>query len=103
MSLLIVHVHVRVKPGTEAAFCEATRANASESVQEPGVVRFDVIQQQDDPARFVLVEIYRDEAAAAAHKLTPHYLTWRDAVAGMMEEPRRSARFSNVFPEDGGW
>lgn len=103
MSLLIVHVYVRVKPGTETAFCEASRANAAESLREPGVVRFDVIHQQDDPTCFMLVEIYRNEAAAASHKLTPHYVTWRDAVAEMMAEPRRSLRYSKVFPEDGGW
>ena len=103
MSLLIVHVYVRVKPGTETAFVAASQANASESLQEPGVIRFDVIQQQADPTCFLLVEIYRNEDAAAAHKNTAHYLTWRDAVADMMAEPRRSVRYTNVFPEDAGW
>ncbi len=103
MSLLIVHVYVRVKSGTETAFVAASQANASESLQEPGVIRFDVIQQQADPTCFLLVEIYHNEDAAAAHKNTAHYLTWRDAVADMMAEPRRSVRYTNVFPEDAGW
>ena len=101
--MLIVHVHVYVKPESVAAFKKATLANARASLKEPGVVRFDVVQQQDDPARFVFVEVYRDAAAAAAHKETPHYPIWRDAVASMMAEPRRSVKFNNVFPEDEGW
>ncbi len=103
MSLLIVHVYVQVKPGTEEAFAAATQANASESLREPGVVRFDVIQQQADLTRFLLVEIYRNEDAAAAHKNTPHYLIWRDTVADLMAEPRRSVRYTNVFPENTEW
>ncbi|HXC36053.1 MAG TPA: putative quinol monooxygenase [Candidatus Acidoferrales bacterium] len=101
--MLIVHVHVHVKPESVEAFKEATLANARESVKEAGVVRFDVVQQQDDPARFVLVEVYRDAAAAAAHKETPHYPVWRDAVGPMMAEPRRGVKFNNVFPGDEGW
>lgn len=101
--MLIVHVHVHVKPDSVAAFKIATLANAHASVQEPGVARFDVVQQQDDPTRFVLVEVYRDAAAAAAHKETLHYPVWRDAVAPMMAEPRQSVKFSNVFPEAQGW
>ncbi|HEV2331138.1 MAG TPA: antibiotic biosynthesis monooxygenase [Verrucomicrobiae bacterium] len=100
--MLIVHVHVHVKPESVEAFKEATLANAQSSLKEPGVVRFDVVQQQDDPARFVLIEVYRDAAAAAAHKETPHYPVWRDAVAPMMAEPRRSVKFNNVFPDDEG-
>ena len=80
----------------------ATLANARSSLKEPGVVRFDVLQQQDDRAHFVLVEVYRDAAAAAAHKETPHYPVWRDAVAPMMAEPRRSVKFNNVFSQDEG-
>ena len=98
--MLIVHVHVHVKPECIEAFKIATRQNARESLEEPGVLRFDVLQQQDDPARFVLVEIYRDADAAAAHKATPHYPVWRDAVAPMMAEPRASAKFNDVFPEN---
>lgn len=84
------------------AFKEATLANARASIKEPGVVRFDVAQQQDDPARFVFVEVYRDAAAAAAHKETPHYPVWRDTVASMMAEPRQRVEFKNVFPDDEG-
>jgi quinol monooxygenase YgiN len=82
------------------AFKQATLINARASRQEPGVVRFDVVQQQDVPTRFVLVEVYRDANAAAAHKETSHYPVWRDAVAPMMAEPRRSVKFNNVFPSD---
>ena len=98
--MLIVHVHVHVKPEVVESFKAATLANARASVAEPGVVRFDVVQQQDDPTRFVLVEVYRDAAAAAAHKETRHYPVWRDAVASMMAEPRYSMKFNNLFPED---
>ena len=102
-SLLIVHVHVSVKPGAEQAFRQASLANAEASRREPGVVRFDLIGDRDDSAHFVLVEIYRDAAAAAAHKETPHYAVWRDAVAGLMAEPRRSVKYVNVSPADEGW
>ena len=101
--MFIVHVHVRVKPDCIAAFQAATLANASESVKEPGVARFDVMQQADDATKFVLVEVYRDAAAAAAHKETAHYPVWRDTVASMMAEPRTSVKFNNVFPADSGW
>jgi len=101
--MLVVHVHVHVKAESVEAFKQATLANARESVQEPGIARFDVVQQQDDPTRFVLVEVYRDIAAAAAHKETKHYPVWRDAVAPMMAEPRFSVKFNNLFPEDSGW
>ena len=98
--MLVVHVHVHVKPECVEAFKQATLANARESLKEPGVARFDVIQQQDEPMRFVLVEVYRDANAAAAHKETKHYPVWRDAVAPMMAEPRSSVKFSNVFPDE---
>ena len=101
--MLVVHVHVHVKPECVEAFKQATLANARESLKEPGVARFDVIQPQDDPARFVLVEAYRDAGAAAAHKETKHYPVWRDAVAPMMAEPRFSMKFSTVFPDDANW
>jgi quinol monooxygenase YgiN len=101
--MFIVHVHVQVKPACLADFKAATLANARASVQEPGVARFDVVQQTDDPTRFVLVEVYRDAAAAAAHKETPHYPVWRDTVAAMMAVPRTSVKFNNVFPDDQGW
>lgn len=103
MALLIVHVHVRVKPEAVEAFRTATLANARASVQEPGVARFDVVQQADDPTRFVLVEVYRSPDAPARHKETAHYAAWRDAVAPLMAEPRSSVKFENVFPADAGW
>jgi len=96
--MLIVHVHVHVKSEAVEAFKRATLANAQASVKEPGIARFDVLQHQEDPTRFVFIEIYRTPEAPAAHKETAHYLTWRDAVAPMMAEPRSSVKFSNVFP-----
>jgi quinol monooxygenase YgiN len=102
-TLLIVHVHVRVKPGVEQAFRAATEANAEASRREVGVVRFDLIVDRDEPSHFVLVEIYADTEAAAAHKETAHYATWRDAVADLIAEPRRSVRYVNVSPGDDGW
>ena len=101
--MLIVHVHVRVNTESIEDFREASVENARNSVQEPGIARFDVIQQQDDPSRFVFVEVYRDAAAAAAHKETAHYAVWRDRVAPMMAEPRSGVKYSNVFPFDEGW
>ena len=102
--MLVVHVHARVRPQRVNEFLAATLVNARASVAEPGVLRFDVIQDQADPAHVVLVEVYRDDDAAAAHKQTPHYAVWRDAVAGMMAEPRASTRFSAMFPADSeGW
>ena len=101
--MLIVHVFVHVKPESVDAFTAATLENARSSVREPGIARFDVIQQKDDPARFVLVEVYRDEAAPALHKETPHYAAWRDAVAPLMASPRTSRKFHNLAPPDAGW
>jgi len=101
--MLIVHVHVHVKPECVEVFKAATLENARQSVREPGIARFDVVQQTDDPTRFVLVEVYRTQDAPAAHKETKHYQVWRDAVAPMMAEPRTSVKFANVFPEDAGW
>jgi quinol monooxygenase YgiN len=101
--MLIVHVHVQVKSESVDAFRQATLENARASLKEPGIARFDVCQQADDPTRFVLVEVYRDAEAPAKHKETAHYATWRDAVAPMMAEPRRSVKFTNTFPADAGW
>lgn len=101
--MLVVHVHVHVKPECVEVFKAATLENARKSVREPGIARFDVVQQTDDPTRFVLVEVYRTPDAPAAHKETKHYQVWRDAVAPMMAEPRTSVKFANVFPEDAGW
>lgn len=101
--MLVVHVHVHVKPDCVEAFKVATLANARASVLEPGIARFDVVQQNDDPTRFVLVEVYRTPEAPAAHKETAHYATWRDAVAPMMAEPRTSVKLANLFPADEKW
>jgi (4S)-4-hydroxy-5-phosphonooxypentane-2,3-dione isomerase len=101
--MLIVHVYVHVKPDFIEDFRQASIENARNSVQEPGIARFDVIQQQDDPTRFVLVEVYRTNEAATAHKETAHYATWRDRVAPMMAEPRSSTKYTNSFPTDEGW
>ncbi len=101
--MLIVHVFVHVKPESVAAFSAATLTNARSSVLEPGVVRFDVVQQDDDPTRFLLIEIYRTPSDPARHKETAHYATWRDAVESMMAEPRRSVKYHALFPEPAGW
>ena len=101
--MIIVHVHAHVIPEGVDAFRDASVENARHSVEEPGIARFDVIQQQDDPTRFLLIEVYRNAAAVAAHKETAHYLRWRDAVAPLMGEPRSSLKYANVFPTDEGW
>ena len=101
--MLVVHVFVHVKPDQVEAFRAATLENAGNSIQEPGIARFDVIQQQDDSTRFVLVEIYRTSEAPARHKETAHYQKWRDTVADMMAEPRTSIKYTNVFPDEQGW
>jgi len=101
--MLIVHVFVHVKPDRVEAFRTATLENARNSLQELGIARFDVLQQQDDPARFVLVEVYRTLEDPARHKDTVHCQKWRDSVADMMAEPRTSVKYTNVFPEEGGW
>lgn len=101
--MLILHIQVQVKAECIEAFKTATLANAAASLQEPGIARFDVCQQNDDPTRFVLIEVYRDDAANAAHKETAHYATWRDAVAPMMATPRTRLGYSNLFPPDDAW
>lgn len=102
--MFIVHVLVHVHEADIEAFKAASLINAQSSTsQEPGVARFDVIQQQDDPTRFVLVEVYRSPEDAAKHKETAHYQTWRDTVADMMAEPRQGIKYHNLFPDDGGW
>ena len=99
----IVFVHIHVKPESVDAFRAASLENARNSVQEPGIARFDVVQQVDDPTRFVLVEVYRDAGAPARHKETAHYLTWRETVADMMAEPRQGIKYVNRFPDNEGW
>jgi len=101
MQIVLVHVHV--KPEFVDAFKQASIENASDSVKEPGIARFDVIQQEDDPTRFILVEVYKTAQAPAAHKATAHYARWRDLVAEMMSEPRQGVKYGNVFPEDANW
>jgi len=101
--MLIVHVFIHVKPESVDAFMAASLSNARQSLQEPGIARFDVLQQADDPTRFVLVEVYRDADAPVRHKETAHYAQWRDTVAEMMAEPRSSVKYANLFPDDAGW
>lgn len=101
--MLVVHVHVHVKREFIQTFAAASLENARHSLREPGIARFDVVQQADDPARFVFVEAYRTPAAPAAHKETAHYQLWRDTVAPMMAEPRTSVKFTSVHPDDAGW
>jgi autoinducer 2-degrading protein len=101
MQIVLVHVHV--KPEFVNAFKQATLENASNSVQEAGIARFDVIQQADDPTRFILVEVYKTAEAPAAHKATAHYAHWRDTVAEMLAEPRQGIKYTNIFPNDENW
>ena len=101
--MFIVHVHVHVKPEAVDAFQEATIENARNSVQEPGIARFDVVRQDDDPTRFVLVEVYRTPEDPARHKETAHYRKWKDTVGAMMAKPRRSTKLVNVYPDEDGW
>ena len=101
--MLIVLVHVHVKHDCIEAFREASLENARNSIEEPGIARFDVLQDNDDPNRFILNEVYRDAEAPAAHKETAHYAAWRDTVADMMAEPHRAVKLTNHFPEDSEW
>jgi quinol monooxygenase YgiN len=101
--MLVIHIQIQVKPEFINAFKQATVANARESLKEPGIARFDFVQQQEDPARFALVEVYRTPEANAAHKETKHYQVWRDTVEPMMAAPRSRKTFTNIFPEDQGW
>ena len=101
--MLIVVVHVHVVAGGSDAFERATLENARASLREPGIARFDVIRQQDDPQRYLLIEVYRSADAPAAHKETAHYLKWRDAVAPLMASPRTSLKYENLAPPDAGW
>jgi (4S)-4-hydroxy-5-phosphonooxypentane-2,3-dione isomerase len=101
--MIIVHVFVHVKPDSVEAFEAATVENARNSIREPGVVRFDVVRQEDDPSRFLLIEIYRTADDPTLHKATAHYAAWRDAVEPMLAEPRRSVRYREIFPEPAAW
>lgn len=101
MQIVLVHVHV--KPEFIEAFKQATLDNAGNSVKEEGIARFDVIQQTDDPTKFILVEVYRTSNASGTHKETAHYKLWRDRVMKMMAEPRQGIRYTNIFPNDENW
>jgi len=101
--MYIVHVHVHVKPEFIRAFIDATLENARGSRQEPGIARFDLLQQKDAPERFVLLEVYRTVNDPAKHKETAHYARWRDAVEAMMAEPRSNVKYDPIFPDDAGW
>ena len=101
--MYIVHVDIHIKPEFLDAFRVATIDNASNSVKEAGIARFDFIQRSDDPARFVLVEVYRTPADADLHKQTTHYARWRDTVADMMAEPRSRHEYTNILPDENGW
>jgi (4S)-4-hydroxy-5-phosphonooxypentane-2,3-dione isomerase len=101
--MFIAHVFVHVKQDYIEAFKEASKENAQNSIREPGITRFDVIQQRDDPTRFVLVEVYKTEEDTSHHKETPHYKKWRDRVEEMMAEPRYPIKYTNIFPDDTHW
>lgn len=101
--MLVVIVNVRVKPDFIEAFRLATMNNARNSIQEPGIARFDVAQEEDDPTRFILIEAYRHQDGQLRHRESPHYAIWRDEVAEMMEEPRTFIRSTGVFPADADW
>ena len=101
--MIVIHVHVHVLPDHIEAFKQATIVNASNSVREPGIARFDVVQVVDDPTRFVLVEVYRTRDAVAAHKETAHYHAWAEKVTPWLAEPRTRVQYHSIFPEDEGW
>ncbi|HET6332797.1 MAG TPA: antibiotic biosynthesis monooxygenase [Polyangiales bacterium] len=101
--LLVVHVHVHVKSDTVETFIAATLENCRASIQEPGIARFDFVQSNEDPSRFVLVEAYKTADAPDAHKRTAHYAKWRDTVADMLAEPRSSTKFHDLFPPREEW
>lgn len=101
--MYIVHVDIHVKPEFLDAFVAASLENARSSIQEPGIARFDFIRREDDPTRFMLIEVYRTPADADLHKQTAHYQKWRDTVAAMMAEPRVGIKYANLYPQDDGW
>ena len=101
--MLVIHVHVRVKPESVEPFLAETRRNAAASLEEPGVRRFDVLQEEGVPEHVVLTEVYVDQVAVDAHKQSAHYARWQDAVAEMLAQPRARTRFTSVFPEQDGW
>jgi len=101
--MFVIHVQAQVKPPYISAFKQACIENAKESLKEEGIVRFDIVQQQDDPTHFILIEVYRNKDAPSKHKETMHYRSWRDKVLPMMAQPRKSTFFSNIYPDDKNW
>ena len=101
--MFIVHVFVSVKPDRVEDFVKATLQNASNSINEEGIARFDVVQQMNDPTKFVLIEVYRTDQDPALHKETAHYQKWRDSVADMMAQPRSNLKYTNIHPLEPGW
>lgn len=101
--MIIVNVFANVKPDMIEQFKQATLKNAANSIKEPGVARFDFLQQEDNPVNFLLVEVYKDNNAIAKHKETLHYAEWRSTVESMMAQPRKSIKYSNIFPDDTKW
>jgi quinol monooxygenase YgiN len=101
--MIVVNVYIKTYPESIEAFKNATLENARNSINEPGIARFDFIQQNDDSTNFLLVEVYRDEDSMMAHKQTSHYAKWRQAVENMMFQPRKSVRYNTLFPEDKNW
>lgn len=99
----IVLVHICVRPERIQEFIAATTENARHSILEPGIARFDFIQESEDPTKFTLIEVYRDPEAPVRHKQTPHYDRWRRTVMDMMAEPRFGVKYTNLFPGDEGW
>jgi autoinducer 2-degrading protein len=96
--MIVTFVHVHVKPESVQEFIKASTANHLESVKEPGNLRFDFVQQADDPCRFMIYEAYESDEAASSHKNTPHYLQWRDTVQTMMAEPRKGVKYNILQP-----
>jgi (4S)-4-hydroxy-5-phosphonooxypentane-2,3-dione isomerase len=101
--MLILHIFCSVKPEMIEAFKEATVKNAGYSIREPGVIKFDLLQQQDDPKRFVISEVYKSAESIAAHKKTAHYAEWCQYAQEMLAEPRSKMVYTNIFPEDKNW
>jgi quinol monooxygenase YgiN len=101
MCIVLVHIHVKAELCEQ--FKNATLENARNSIQEPGIIRFDVIQQIDDPSRFTLIEVYRTPDDQLKHRETRHYQIWKDTVADMMSEPRQGVKYMSLFPNESGW
>jgi quinol monooxygenase YgiN len=101
--MYIVLVHIHVKPELTEQFKNATFENARNSIQEPGIIRFDVIQQIEDTTRFTLIEVYRTPDDQLKHRETRHYQIWKDTVGDMMTEPRQGVQYMSLFPNESGW